>query len=87
VGKNGSDHRSEIMGLVYLFIKIFPIFGVALGIVSIDLARNFKRKGNRAWIGMVLFSIFFFVMTGLWIYFRGDRNADVWFSHFLSLKN
>lgn len=48
-------------------------------IVSLDLARNFKRKGNRAWIGMLTFSGVFFLATAAWAFFRGDKNADAWF--------
>jgi putative effector of murein hydrolase len=67
------------MGLTYLFIKIFPFFGIALTVVAFDLARNFRRKGNRAWIGTIAFSLLFALMTLAWIGFRGDKNADLWF--------
>ena len=67
------------MGLIYLFIKVFPFFGIALIFLTIDLARNFKRKGNPTWIGMIAFSVIFMIATILWIVFRGDKNADYWF--------
>ena len=67
------------MGLIYLFIKIFPFFGLSLTVVGFDLARNFRRKGNRAWYGMIVFSLFFAAASVLWIVYRGDKNADYWF--------
>ena len=67
------------MGLVYLFIKIFPVFGIALTILFSDLTRNFKRKGNRAWIGTLLFGSIFVAASIVWVVFRGDKNADLWF--------
>ena len=71
------------MGLVFLFIKVFPAFGLSLGVIFLDLARNMKRKGGKAWIGLLLVSVFFFLLTGAWIFFRGDRNADLWFGRLL----
>jgi hypothetical protein len=71
------------MGLIYLFLKIFPIFGLALAIVCVDLARNFKRKANKTWVGMLVFAAFFLALTGVWFFFRGDKNADLWFQELI----
>jgi hypothetical protein len=67
------------MGVVFLFIKIFPVFGIALTILFSDLTRNFRRKGNRAWVGTLMIGFIFFALSVVWIVFRGDRNADLWF--------
>jgi putative effector of murein hydrolase len=67
------------MSLIYLFIKIFPIFGLSISIAAFDLARNFRRKGNKAWIGMIAFSGVFVLLTLAWIWFAGYKNADAWF--------
>ena len=66
---------------MFLFIKIFPIFGFTLTIVCIDLARYFKRKANRAWIGMMLLAAIFSASSVAWVVFRGDKNADNWFRY------
>ncbi|NDG83560.1 MAG: hypothetical protein EBX52_00805 [Proteobacteria bacterium] len=68
------------MGLVFLFLKIFPAFGISLAFVFFDLARNFKRKGNKAWIGLVGLSAVMLLASVAWVVFRGDRNSDLWFS-------
>jgi hypothetical protein len=68
------------MGILYLFIKIYPVFGLLLGVLLIDFARNAKRKNNKAWIGMTLFASFFFITALIWLGFRGDKNADLWFN-------
>jgi hypothetical protein len=67
------------MSLLFLMIKVFPAFGLSLGFIFFDIARSFKRKGNKAWIGFILVSGFFVASSGAWVYFRGDRNADLWF--------
>lgn len=72
------------MGLIFLFIKVYPVFGISLAVLSFDLARNFKRKGNRAWVGMVAFGAFFVISSIVWAVLRGDRNADKWFSGLLA---
>ena len=68
------------MGLVFLFLKIFPAFGISLAFVFFDLARNFKRKGNKAWIGLVGLSAVMLLASVAWVVFRGDRNSDLLFS-------
>jgi hypothetical protein len=71
------------MGLVFLVLKVFPVFGISLSVLCFDLARDLKRKGNKAWIGIILLSVIMMVLTGLWVYFRGDRHADLWFGRLL----
>ncbi len=68
------------MSIVFFFLKLYPFFGIALTFLCVDLARSFKRRVNRAWIGMVAFGFIFFSSTVLWVVFRGDRNADLWFA-------
>ncbi len=72
------------MSLVFFFLKIFPFFGIALTVLFFDLARTFKRRGNRAWMGMILFGIFSLGLTAAWVYYRGDKNADRWFGHLVA---
>ncbi len=71
------------MGLVFLLIKIFPFFGISFGIIFFDLARSLKRKGNKSWIGLLLVSFFMFFASLAWVFFRGDRNADLWFARLM----
>jgi hypothetical protein len=68
------------MSLFFLVLKIFPFFGISLGVVFLDLARNLKRKGNKSWMGMIFMSALMMGATGAWVYFRGDKNADFWFA-------
>jgi hypothetical protein len=68
------------MSLVFFFLKIYPFFGIGLTVLCWDLSRSLRRRANRSWIGMALFGLLFFSTTALWIGFRGDRNADLWFA-------
>ncbi len=68
------------MSIVFFFLKLYPFFGIALTFLCVDLARSFKRRVNKAWIGMLAFGFIFFSSTVLWVVFRGDRNADLWFA-------
>jgi len=67
------------MSPLYLFIKVYPAFGIALGFFFFDLARTLKRGANKAWIGVAGVSILCFATTVLWIFNRGDRHADQWY--------
>ena len=67
------------MSLFYLLLKVFPAFGLGFGVFCFDISRNLKRKGNKAWIGIALIAVVNLALTGIWIYFRGDRHADLWF--------
>jgi hypothetical protein len=71
------------MGLVFLLIKIFPVFGISFGFIFIDLARTLKRKGSKAWPGLLLISGMMWLSTAAWIFLRGDKNADQWFARLL----
>ncbi len=71
------------MGVVFLVLKVFPAFGGALAVLFFDFARNFRRKGNKIWIGFLLLAVLMVALTVAWFLFRGDRNADLWFSYFL----
>ena len=69
------------MSLIFLVVKLYPVFGISLTFLLFDFSRNFYRKGNRAWIGALLFSLLFFASTIVWVVLRGDKNADLWFMH------
>ena len=68
------------MSLLFLFIKLYPFFGLSLGVLLVDLSRTLKRRGNKAWGGLFMFALLFFASTAVWLFFRGDKNADLWFS-------
>ena len=70
------------MSFIYLFIKIYPFFGLSMAFVCLDLARNFKRKGDAKWIAFLAMSFLSLVTTALWIYFRGDKNTEIWILNF-----
>jgi hypothetical protein len=67
------------MSLLFLLIKVYPAFGVALGVFFFDAARTLRRGANKAWMGVIVISLLFFVTSVLWIVYRGDRNADQWY--------
>jgi hypothetical protein len=71
------------MGLVFLVIKIFPFFGISFGVIFLDLSRSMKRKGGKSWIGLLFVSAMMFLTTAAWVFFRGDRNADLWFARLM----
>jgi len=67
------------MSILYIIIKLYPFFGISLGVLSIDLMVSMRRKHNKAWIGFLLFSILFFASSVTWIVLRGDIKADHWY--------
>lgn len=69
---------------MFLFIKIYPFFGISLAFVAFDLAKILKRRANKSWTGMAFCSVVFLVTAMAWVAFRGDKNADFWF---ISLTN
>ncbi len=71
------------MGVVFLILKVFPVFGGALAVLFFDFARSFRRKGNKIWIGFVLLAVLMIALTVVWFVLRGDRNAELWFARFL----
>lgn len=66
------------MSILYLVIKLYPLFGLSLTILSFDLARTYRRRVNGVWVGFAIFAVLFFVSVVLWIYFRGDLNSEYW---------
>jgi len=71
------------MALVFLLIKIFPFFGISFGIIFLDLARGLKRKGGKSWLGILAVSVVMFLLTGAWIFFRGDLHGEQWCARLL----
>ncbi|NDF14203.1 hypothetical protein EB061_02630 [bacterium] len=67
------------MSLLFLLIKVYPAFGLVLGLLFFDLARTLKRGANKAWIGVIGLSGLCFATAVLWVMFRGDRHADQWY--------
>ena len=67
------------MGVLYYLIKIYPFVAIVISFASGDIAVALRRKGNKAWIGFVLFCVIFGLSVVPWAWFRGDKNADIWF--------
>lgn len=67
------------MSLLYLILKIYPVIALGLGIICFDLSRSLKQKGNKGYIGLLLFSVIWFLTGTTWLIFRGDKNADSWY--------
>jgi hypothetical protein len=72
------------MSPLYLFIKVYPAFGIVLGFFFFDLARTLKRGANKAWMAVIAISLLCFVTSVLWLVGRGDRNADQWYHTIMS---
>ena len=70
------------MSLLYLIIKLYPLFGLSAVVLCLDLTRSYRRKGNSIWIGFGIFTVVFFLTVVLWVVFRGDLNSERWFSDF-----
>ena len=68
------------MSLIYMVMKLYPVFGISLTFLFFDLFRNLRRKGNRAYIGMFCFALIFLASTIVWFVLAGYKNADVWFN-------
>ena len=71
------------MSAIYFLVKLYPVLAISFGVVSWDLMRIFRRRENRAWIGMAGITVFCALSSIAWLVFRGDKNADVWFSQLM----
>ncbi len=67
------------MSLLYLMLKIYPVIAIGMGIICFDLSRTLKQKGNKGYIGLIIFSAIWFLSGTTWLIFRGDKNADRWY--------
>ena len=67
------------MGAIFIFLKVYPFFGVSLFFLCVDLARTMRRRGQRIWTLFVILGFLFAVTTLLWLVFRGDKHSDEWF--------
>ncbi len=70
------------MSLIYLVMKLYPVFGISLAFLFFDLGKSLRRKGSRGWFGMLVFSVVFLASAIGWGVLRGDKNADAWFTQF-----
>jgi hypothetical protein len=61
-----------------VFIWLYPVFAFCISVIMIDLARAFKKNGNRIWIVLLFFVAI--LVTGIlfWFINRGDLNAQKW---------
>jgi hypothetical protein len=76
------------MSIIYLLFKLYPFFGISLAVLFFDLARHKRRGANPIWMFWAALMVVMCVTTLLWLVFRGDQNADIWFQDLQrSLKN
>jgi hypothetical protein len=68
------------MSFLFLLIKLYPLFGLAMAILCFDLTRTYRRKANSIWLGFGIFTILFILSVVAWVYFRGDLHSQEWFN-------
>ena len=70
-----------------VMIHLYPIFTICITVIGFDLAMTLRRKGKAAWLLVVVFVFVFvtLVFLGLWVYYRGDKNAMKWAKEWVSL--
>ncbi len=68
-----------------LFIRIYPILAACMAYILLEFARNMRRKGKK-WIMIAFVALLFLASIGLWVYYRGDRNAEQWAKELASLN-
>jgi hypothetical protein len=61
-----------------VFIWLYPVFAFCISVILIDLARTFKKGGNKIWILLVLVAAILVTGIVLWFVYRGDLNAQKW---------
>jgi ABC-type polysaccharide transport system permease subunit len=66
------------MSILYLVIKLYPLFGLSMAILCIDLTRTYRRRLNSIWVGFAIFAVLFIASVILWVFFRGDLNSEKW---------
>lgn len=71
------------MSVLYLIIKLYPLFGLSMVVLCFDLTRTYRRKANNIWIGFAIFAVIFFLSVCAWVFFRGDLHSEQWFSDFV----
>jgi hypothetical protein len=65
--------------LLFAIVRYFPLWALPVGFLSIELGIALKRRGYKAAaICLFLNCVALVSMSGLWIFFRGDRNSDDW---------
>ncbi len=66
------------------FIRLYPIFAICVFLITVDLARNLRRKGKHWW-SFALLGIIMLGTMALWWMYRGDKNAERWAKEWASL--
>jgi len=76
------------MTFLYMVARFWPIIGIALILLSVEVALYYRRSG-RLWsqVVMVLFVLLFMGSTAVWVVFRGDQNSDRWVTDFFHLSD
>jgi hypothetical protein len=63
------------MRFLYLTIKFFPYWAIPSGLIFLEVAVIFRRRGNqRGFLRMISASSFMFLMTILYFVFRWDMT-------------
>jgi ABC-type polysaccharide transport system permease subunit len=70
------------MSVLYLIIKLYPLFGLSMAVLCFDLSRSYRRKANSIWIGFAIFTVLFVVSVAAWLFYRGDLHSERWFADF-----
>jgi len=69
-----------------IFIRLYPLFALCLAYISVEFARDLRRKGKRYWL---LPAFLFFIFIGS-IYFWWSQgayqNAEQWAKEWANSK-
>lgn len=66
------------MSLVYLAVRLFPVFAIPIAFLSFEVGRTYRRKGSVLQWSFFSLSGFLIVFSLLWVGFRGDLHSDQW---------
>lgn len=73
------------MRVIFLLFRTYPLWGVTLALVFMQLAVFFTRRRSKTRFFFWGASIFLLLGVVAWIFFRGDLHSDTWVRTLFSL--
>ncbi len=67
------------MNPLFLFLKLYPFIAAPIAYILFDLTKAMKQKGDKSYVAYGLGSGFLWLSILIWLFFRGDQNAESWY--------
>ncbi len=66
------------MHTIHLLMRYFPFIGGAFAFGFTQIAIFLRRKVRKTQWYWWSAASFWFILIGVWLFFRGDKNSDEW---------